>query len=119
MTGHGKVYEKIKEKKSGWKDPQKAFPDLGCDCLHRGIIPIRCSKCGADRTKDNWISNQSLTPDEEVRSLHKKKELVILRCRGCGERYEMPADEFDDEDEVECDNCHHDLTEEHRLTVEE
>lgn len=46
-----------------WIDKKKAFPDLNCTCLtdrrHKSMIPVRCSKCGADRTKDNWSGNQS------------------------------------------------------------
>ena len=38
----------------GWKDYDKAFPDDHCSCVREEYIPVRCSKCGADRTSDNW-----------------------------------------------------------------
>ena len=42
-----------------WKSYEKAFPDMDCECMKGMMIPTRCKKCGADRTKDNWESNQS------------------------------------------------------------
>lgn len=47
-----------------WKDKNLAFPDTNCECLNEDYIPVLCSKCGANRTKNNWISNQSLTQEE-------------------------------------------------------
>ena len=38
-----------------WKNYVKAFPDKFCECMKHDPLPSRCSKCGADRTADNWI----------------------------------------------------------------
>lgn len=40
----------------GWISYDSAFPDALCECLKTDFIPVKCKKCGADRTSNNWRS---------------------------------------------------------------